>query len=928
MSRGLAGRFGGGGRLLAFVSAVVFVDSALFGVIAPLLPFYTDELGLSKTEAGVLVAAFPAGVFAGAFPAGALVARFGAKPTAIVGLALFAGASLVFGFANDIVLLDLARFLQGAGSAASWTAGLAWLSRESPPERRGERLGIAFSGALAGSLLGPALGAAARGIDPAIVFSLAAAVGVGLIAWSLRVPAPPASRDEGGWVSALRERALLPGAGAILMVGLLFGVVEVLVPLRFDALGAGGAVIGGAFALAALAEGVTGPMIGRLSDRIGPLRPVRWSLVAGIVLALVLPLPETAALLVVLCVVLGPVEGGMFVPGMKMLADGAEQAGLDQGYAFAIFNFTWALTTAAGSAGGGAIADASSDTVAYGAMAAVLLAAFAAAFGLSPGRGRGSSLPGTGRGRCSLRFVRSSVLVGVVLGSALLVPASSFGVVSCQYNGSSKHLEVFESSPTTIVRNGSAIQVNSGSNPVACSGGPTVTNTDAIIVFDSAPANFSYHVTIDLSGGPFAPGADNEGGSNDEIEIELQDVESAEFKGSSGADNWRFGSDGANLNGASEANFLTPGVDTDVTFLASTDRVRMDTGGSSDVVRGNGGLGAGTPLQIPMRIHGGVGNDQLTGGDMDDTIAFEGAISNDAGNDTVTGGAGADVIGSDAGNDTVDGGSGTDLLSYFNTPAGVTLDLAVPGQQNTGGGGLDTVSGIESVDGSQFADTLLGDGGANLLSGHTGGDTLDGRAGVDVLDGDGLGGFGADILNVRDGGPDTATCGPQADTVSADVQGVDTIAADCETVDFAPFVQPPDDGGGGGGDGGGPGSGSVVDVSIKAKKKQDIVDRGALTVRTGCPAVDCEAKVTGAIRLPKGGGKSARAARKVKLRPVSESLAAGAPEKLKLILPRKGEKRVVRAMTTRSRLPALVTVDVTDGNGNQGTASAKVKVVD
>jgi Ca2+-binding RTX toxin-like protein len=514
------------------------------------------------------------------------------------------------------------------------------------------------------------------------------------------------------------------------------------------------------------------------------------------------------------------------------------------------------------------------------------------------------------------------VLVGVVFGSALLVPASSFGAVSCQYNGSSKHLEVFESSPTTIIRNGSAIQINSGSNPVACSGGPTVTNTDAIIVFDSAPANFSYQVTIDLSGGPFAPGADNEGGSNDEIEIELQDVESAEFKGSSGVDNWRFGSDGANLNGASEANFLTPGVDTDVTFLASTDRVRMDTGGSSDVVRGNGGLGAGTPFPIPMRIFGGAGDDQLTGGDASDTIAFQGAISTDPGNDTTVGGAGADVIGSDAGNDTVDGGPGDDLVEYFNAPAGVTLDLAVPGQQNTGGGGLDTVSGIESVDGSQFADTLLGDGGANLLTGRTGGDTLDGRAGVDVLDGDGLAAFGADILNVRDGGPDTATCGPEADVISADVQGVDAIAADCETVDFAPFVQPPDDGGGG--DGGGSG----VDVSIKAKKRQDVVDRGALTVRAGCPAVDCQAKVTGAIRLPKGGGKSARAARKVKLRPVSESLAAGAPEKLKLALPRKGEKRVVRAMTTRSRLPALVTVDVTDGNGNQGTASAKVKVVD
>ena len=373
---GRAGRFGGGGRLLAFVAAVVFVDSALLGVIAPLLPFYTDELGLSKTAAGVLVAAFPAGVFVGAFPAGPAVARFGAKRTAITGLVVFAGASLVFGFANEIVLLDAARFAQGLGSAASWTAGLAWLAQQSPPEKRGERLGIAFSGALAGSLLGPALGAAARGIEPELVFSFAAFVGLILVAWCVRLPGPAASRDQGGWRSALRERALLPGAAVIVMVGLLFGIAEVLLPLHFDALGAGGAVIGAAFAAAALAEGVTGPLVGRLTDRIGSLRPVQVSLFGGIVLVLLLPLPETIPLLVLLCILLGPVEGGMFVPSMKMLADGAERAGLDQGYAFAIFNFAWAAATALGSAGGGALADAASDTIAYAAIAAVLATGF------------------------------------------------------------------------------------------------------------------------------------------------------------------------------------------------------------------------------------------------------------------------------------------------------------------------------------------------------------------------------------------------------------------------------------------------------------------------------------------------------------------------------------------------------------------------
>ncbi len=369
-----------GRRLLFFVGAVVLVDSALFGVIAPLLPFYTEELGLSKTAAGVLVAAFPAGVFAGAFPAGWAVARFGPRPVAVVGLALFAGASLVFGLAREVVILDLARFVQGMGSAVSWTAALAWLARQSPPEIRGERLGTAFSAALAGSLIGPALGAAARGIDPEIVFSIAAAFGVVLIFWALRVPGPAALEGEAGWMSALRERALLPGAAVILVVGLFFGVVEVLVPLRLDALGAGAVAIGAAFAAAAVLEGVLGRPLGQLSDRVGALRPVQVSLFAGAVFAVLFPVPESVLVLGILVALSGPLEGGLFIPGMKLLADGAESSGLDQGYAFAIFNFTWALTTAVGSAAGGAIADVAGDTTAYLLLAGVMAAAFVLTF--------------------------------------------------------------------------------------------------------------------------------------------------------------------------------------------------------------------------------------------------------------------------------------------------------------------------------------------------------------------------------------------------------------------------------------------------------------------------------------------------------------------------------------------------------------------
>jgi len=56
--------------VLLLVSATVLVDTMFFAAITPLLPAYRDELGLSKTAAGLLSAAYPAGTLIASLPAG------------------------------------------------------------------------------------------------------------------------------------------------------------------------------------------------------------------------------------------------------------------------------------------------------------------------------------------------------------------------------------------------------------------------------------------------------------------------------------------------------------------------------------------------------------------------------------------------------------------------------------------------------------------------------------------------------------------------------------------------------------------------------------------------------------------------------------------------------------------------------------------
>ncbi len=119
-------------RLLWLVSATVFYNTIFLAALTPLLPLLARELDLSKSESGVLVASYAAGVLAAALPAGYAMARFGARGTLVLGLLLMAGSSVLFAFAPNVLLLDVALGGQGAASATR-AAGREVVIVASPP---------------------------------------------------------------------------------------------------------------------------------------------------------------------------------------------------------------------------------------------------------------------------------------------------------------------------------------------------------------------------------------------------------------------------------------------------------------------------------------------------------------------------------------------------------------------------------------------------------------------------------------------------------------------------------------------------------------------------------------------------------------------------------------------------------------------------
>lgn len=365
-------------RLVTLVSAVILVDTMFYAVVAPLLPTLTDDLHLSKAAAGLLTASYPAGTLLGSLPGGVLAARWGPRQTVLVGLALMAVSTLVFGFAHDVVLLDSARFVQGIGGACSWSGALAWLIAEAPAERRGGLIGTALGWAIAGSLLGPVLGAAAEATSPEVVFSSVVLLAAGLAAWAVRLPTShrPVAQGLGDVMVAIRRPALRRGMWLMSLPAVGFGVLGVLGPLRLDRFGFTSAAIGATYLVAAAAESIVSPVVGRLSDRRGRLVPIRRGLVAAGLLALTITLPGAAFPLAVLIVVTTIAFGFFWAPAMAMVSDAAEAGGLALGYAFALVNAAWALGQVAGSGLGGAMANATTDAVPLTVVSALCLATF------------------------------------------------------------------------------------------------------------------------------------------------------------------------------------------------------------------------------------------------------------------------------------------------------------------------------------------------------------------------------------------------------------------------------------------------------------------------------------------------------------------------------------------------------------------------
>ena len=137
-----------------------------------------------------------------------------------------------------------------------------------------------------------------------------------------------------------------------------------------------------------------------------------------------------------------------------------------------------------------------------------------------------------------------------------------------------------------------------------------------------------------------------------------------------------------------------------------------------------------------------IGLEHVSGSDFDDILrgnAVRNVLVGNGGNDRLEGQGGDDILRGSAGDDVLVGGIGSDTASYFDAGAGVVVSLLITVGQDTGDAGVDILSGIENLNGSEFSDTLIGNAGNNVL---------DGLGDADVM----IGGLGSDTYVVDDAG--------------------------------------------------------------------------------------------------------------------------------------------------------------------------------
>jgi MFS transporter, DHA1 family, solute carrier family 18 (vesicular amine transporter), member 1/2 len=329
--------------MVIYIAFVLFIDYFSYGLFYPLTAYL--PLG-PNAESGLvwLYGVYAISVLIVTPIFGRLGDRIGGRPTMLCGLVLGVCSTTVLALASSFPLLVLAKFCQGAASAALWTSGLALIASNFAAKRV-EMLGYAFTGGTFGSVLGPIAGgflSNALGYKTPYFLSSALFAACALFI-GLFVPAKTGEAKETVALrSLLLNREILFPALAVAMAAFSLGILEPLLPAWLKQHGATAVEVGVIFTTAALVYGLSAPVLGRVAERMALNKMIVLGAVAMAAVLFLLPAFRGTILMCVGLSLVNIAYALMLNPASAELGNVVDRSGLScYSAVYAVYNICY-----------------------------------------------------------------------------------------------------------------------------------------------------------------------------------------------------------------------------------------------------------------------------------------------------------------------------------------------------------------------------------------------------------------------------------------------------------------------------------------------------------------------------------------------------------------------------------------------------------
>lgn len=174
-------------QMVALIIVLINLFMVFMGIslVIPVVPTIMDELYLSGSVVGYLVAAFALFQLIASPISGRWVDRFGRRRMILIGLVIFAFSEFLFGIGKDIYVLFLSRILGGISAAFIMPGVTAYIADITTKEYRPKALGYMSAAISTGFIIGPGVGGFLAGIGTRIPFFFAA--GFALVAFVVSI---------------------------------------------------------------------------------------------------------------------------------------------------------------------------------------------------------------------------------------------------------------------------------------------------------------------------------------------------------------------------------------------------------------------------------------------------------------------------------------------------------------------------------------------------------------------------------------------------------------------------------------------------------------------------------------------------------------------------------------------------------------------